>query len=687
MRRSNVYYHVPSFRFLPLFLIGLILPAISSSGSSALDGEPISWRYNLRTGDHLIYQYALERVYRGEDGESHTRARFISHLLVAGAEQDRLSIGFERTRESVELLAYKENGLDKLKDELPKFQARMAKRPVHFSEAMEFTNSGEPQAYWEVVRESPSKLLFGVHEVETLPTTLPQIGDSWNGVNVLGLRFRYATREVINEHPCARIEGGDSDNSTQLRYWWCDGSGVLEKIEFETTYSVPGGTVQETAHFQLKEKRRGEDPSTWFSDEQLRDGALRAAILSPKVGITKRDLNIVLQAPDARTQSLALTYLIQTNAPDYDPAIIRRLTDSSDPVVPRLAQRLLQGEIGAPDTSFRECQSTRRQYGHQQFGTTLRLTNDGHPYMIRVPGTYRPDHKSPLLIYLSGGGGLAIDGVNTAEESVSKTDYLVLYPHAGDYWWKSEIRSRVDSLIHQILHDFNVDTNRIYIAGFSNGGTGALDYAELWPQRFAGVVSLMGAGQCNQDVAGSLKNLQNLPLLFVHGDRDPRIPASCSRDTIESLRHQAMKTEPTFRILEKREHDVTLQTDDQLTLPFLENKSRTAFPVKFTASWQDLSFPRRYWVEVLEKGNGTAEVSAEIKLNRIEITTRSVKRMRLLLRREVFHSTGPVTVFLNRKKVFEGALNSDCRAFQESASSLNDPGLAFDQALILDVPK
>ena len=687
MRRSNVYCHVALSRFLLALVVFLNFPHFSSPGATSISGELQPWKYDLRTGDHLIYKYALERIYRGEEGESHTRTRFISHVLIAGTNQDRISVGFERTRESADLLSHKENGRDKLKDELPKFEARMAKRPTHFSEAMEFTKSGEPQAFWEVVRESPSKLLFGVHEIEALPATSPTIGDSWKSVNVLGLRFRYAAREAINGHDCERIEGEDSGNSIHLRYWWCAGSGVLEKIDFEATYSVPGGTVHETAHFALAERRRGEDPAAWLNDEKLRDGLLRAMILSPSVAIPSRDLNVSLQEPDAHTQTLALTYLIQNNKHDYDSAIVRRLRESPDVSVKLLVQRLLQVDISAGETSSAACKSAPRKYLQQQFGTTLRLMQDGHPYMMRVPGTYRPTQKTPLLIYLSGGGGLAIDGVNTAEETVSKTDYLVLYPHAGDYWWKPEIRSRVDSLIKEVLNDFNVDTDRIYLAGFSNGGTGALDYAESWPQRFAGVVSLMGAAQCNEEVAAGLKNLQILPMLLVHGDQDPRIPSSCSRDTVESLGRLNLKTAPVLRILEKREHDVTLNTDDELTLTFLENKSRTAYPTKFTASWRDLSFPRRYWIEVLEKAGGTAEVSAEIKQNRIEIATRSVKRLRLLLRRDVFDPAKPLTVFVNRKTVFEGALKPYCRIFQESTSSLNDPGLGFDQALILDVPK
>jgi phospholipase/carboxylesterase len=687
MRRTDVYYHVAFSRILLEFVVFVILFQLLSPAATAVSGERQSWKYDLHPGDHLIYQYELERTYRGEDAESHTKSRFVSHVLVAGVQQDRISVGFERTRESAELLSYKENGRDKLKDELPKFQARLAKRPIHFSEAVEFTKSGEPQTYWEVGRESPSKLLFGIHEIEGLPPTIPEIGGSWDSVNVLGLRFRYAGLETLRGHDCARIEGTDSGSSTHLRYWWCGGSGILEKIEFEATYSVPGGTIHEAANFELTGKRRDEDTQAWLQDEQLRDGFLRAIILSPWVATKDHALGSALQTSDQHTQILALTHLLQNKSHTYDPAMIQPLLESSDPIVKELSQRLVQPNNAAPERATAECKITPQKFPQQQFGTTLRLTNSGHPYMMRVPGTYQPNQKTPLLIYLSGGGGLAIDGVNTAEESVSKTDYLVLYPHAGDYWWKPDIRSRVDSVIKEVLQQFNVDTDRIYIAGFSNGGTGALDYAELWPQRFAAVVSLMGAGQCNEDIAVGLRNLQNLPMLFVHGDHDERIPASCSRDTVESLNRAAMRHAPVLRILEKREHDVTLNTDDELTLPFFENKSRTAYPTKFTARWQDLSFPRRYWVELLEKGTGTAELSAEIKQNRIDITTRSVKRLRLLLRREQLPAQGSSVVFVNRKKVFEGTLNSDCRTLQESASSLNDFGLAFDQAIILDVPK
>ena len=94
------------------------------------------------------------------------------------------------------------------------------------------------------------------------------------------------------------------------------------------------------------------------------------------------------------------------------------------------------------------------------------------PYLLRVPLTYREDRPAPLLVYLSGGAGYAIDGVNSAEDVIADTDYLVLYPQAADYWWKPEVARRFDAALNDVLRRYNVDRDRIYLTGFSNGGTG-----------------------------------------------------------------------------------------------------------------------------------------------------------------------------------------------------------------------
>jgi len=653
--------------------------------------ENAAWKYDLRPGDHLTYQYTFERAYRGDDGQSRTRAEYTSHIVVLGQHEGGISVGFQRNRASAELLAYREHGRDKLSEEIPKFRERMAKRPMHFSEAMEFNSLGEPLAYWEAARETTSKLILGLHELEALPATPPAIGDSWKGSNLLGITFKLVGRESIGDKNCARIDGADSGGAVHLRYWWCDGSGAIEKIEFDGEYSVPGGAVLETARFRLTAKKRGENINSWLKDPDVSDGALQSLLLSPWIGVKNNDLEEVLKAGDSRTRALALTYIYQTTPKDFALDKVRSLATDPNLSVKRLASRLIADEKDGGADQPPACALKEPQFPAEKIGTTVRLAKDEsgtHPYMIRVPGEYRTNKKSPLLIYLSGGGGLAIDGVNTAAGTVEETDYLVLYPQAGDYWWQPGIRSRVDRLMTQVLHEFNVDTNRIYIAGFSNGGTGALDYAELWPQRFAGVASLMGAGQCNPQVAAGLKNLKQLPILLVHGERDPRIEVGCSKDTFEGLKRLSPKDEPVLHILEKREHDITLQDDGGFTLPFLANKSRNPFPKQFSAAWEDLAFPRRYWIEILEKGSGIAEVEASIQSeNRIEIVAHGIKRLRLLLRHELLSPGLPLTVTVNKKRVFEGLLKPECGLLAESSSRIGDPLLGYEQALDFDIKK
>src|SRR4029077_708454 len=112
---------------------------------------------------------------------------------------------------------------------------------------------------------------------------------------------------------------------------------------------------------------------------------------------------------------------------------------------------------------------------------------------------------------------------------------------------------RVDAVMREVASEVNIDRERIYIAGFSNGGTGALYYATLWPQRFAAVASLMGAGQCMQEVAEGLASAANLPILFVHGDKDTVVPESAPQATYDALNKMSPRVAPELRVLKGTE--------------------------------------------------------------------------------------------------------------------------------------
>ncbi len=264
----------------------------------------------------------------------------------------------------------------------------------------------------------------------------------------------------------------------------------------------------------------------------------------------------------------------------------------------------------------------------------------------------------------------------------------MLYPQAADLWWKPEAATHFVALLQEVLQDFNVDHDRVYIAGFSNGGSGSVDYARLWPQRFAAVVSMMGAGVCMSEISDTLANVANLPVLLIHGDKDPLIDPACSQATYDALGKLSPRFPPELHMLKGRGHEITLDGDDGLTLPFIANKVRNPWPTRITARFADTTYPRQYWVELVAKKGGLATIDAQIKAdNTIELSTKNVMRLRVLLRPEMFSSNGTIKVVLNKAEVYHGDLKQDCAVLQQSAAAAEDSALGYTQALEFDVSK
>ena len=159
-----------------------------------------------------------------------------------------------------------------------------------------------------------------------------------------------------------------------------------------------------------------------------------------------------------------------------------------------------------------------------------------------------------------------------------------------------------------------------------------------------------------------------------------------TRDTVAAIRHAAQDAPVEQQILEGRGHDLFLGTDDGRTFAFVEGRRRDPFPRDVVLHTRSLDFARAHWLEVVDKDGGMAEVAGRIAGRTVVLTAKRVRRLRLLLRRELV-APGPLVVQVNGKEAWRGEAGEDCRLLQESWRASADPFLAHSFAVEVAMPR
>jgi pimeloyl-ACP methyl ester carboxylesterase len=180
-----------------------------------------------------------------------------------------------------------------------------------------------------------------------------------------------------------------------------------------------------------------------------------------------------------------------------------------------------------------------------------KLGLDKYQYLIDVPDGYEKAGKLPLILFLHGSGergedisqlrnnGLPklVQGSNTFSRLLLGNEasdppyhgFILLSPQcpAGD-WWSAQ---QLVELLDHATSNYRVDLDRIYVTGLSMGGYGAWELAAEFPERFAAIAPICGAGSA-EDAA----RLKNLPAWVFHGERDTVVPFQRSQEMVDALK-------------------------------------------------------------------------------------------------------------------------------------------------------
>jgi len=171
----------------------------------------------------------------------------------------------------------------------------------------------------------------------------------------------------------------------------------------------------------------------------------------------------------------------------------------------------------------------------------IRMCIDGalRPYFLYIPAQYDHRTKTPLLVYLHGGVSreeLVSDAAEFIKELpftelAEQHGYILLVPlgQYGATWWDSVGIDNVLQQIRNTKQEFNIDDDRVFLTGFSDGGSGSFLFAMCYPSYFAGFLPLNGHPGVGGE-AGEMQtyfvNLYNRPVHVINTTDDELYPAA-----------------------------------------------------------------------------------------------------------------------------------------------------------------
>jgi hypothetical protein len=227
--------------------------------------------------------------------------------------------------------------------------------------------------------------------------------------------------------------------------------------------------------------------------------------------------------------------------------------------------------------------------GQALLGTTTCMDGINRPYAVYVPSKYNPSQPTPLLIILHGSVSrpdIMPDPKGWAEKSAftamgEQRGYIVLYPlgQEGATWWDEVGMTNIMTLIRTAKIDFNIDDDRVYLGGFSDGASAGFLFAMTMPTDFAAFLALnghMGVGSEDGDLPTYATNLYNSPVFATTTDRDQLYPTAQMERTIALAEKAGAQID--YRRLKGEHNPNDIKSEFPAMMDYLEAHPRELFP-------------------------------------------------------------------------------------------------------------
>ncbi|PCJ53125.1 MAG: hypothetical protein COA79_23075 [Planctomycetota bacterium] len=224
----------------------------------------------------------------------------------------------------------------------------------------------------------------------------------------------------------------------------------------------------------------------------------------------------------------------------------------------------------------------------------------GQQFVTVLPKGFKADKKYPLIVDLHGS---RIRPYPWQFKDEGEEDTILVCPWArGDLSYRGLGENDILEVIRYMQKWYKIDSNRIYLTGFSMGGGGTWRLASIYPNIFAAIAPR--AGFTNHM---PLENLRNIPTINQHGHRDWAVTIDNSRWAVDRLKNWGY---PIVHIEDPRggHSQKTQYPSNKWMLQHRRNSS----PQRITLSCNIPAQGRAYWLAIrhLTNPHKRAQVNA-----------------------------------------------------------------------------
>lgn len=426
------------------------------------------------------------------------------------------------------------------------------------------------------------------------------------------------------------------------------------------------------------------------------------------------------------------TLLAQPDAPGTDKAFDDYWRAGNTTDAQKAADRLIRTGISF-ETAWARLR-IGRHYEPQRGGTRMfRLAAaDGTVIenTVEVPRDYDPATRWPVRVQLHGGVGRTppAEGENDAPRPrranrIAGESAIYVHPQgsADAAWWHFNQVDNLQTVLDRIKRKFNVDENRVYVTGVSDGGTGVYFLAMKMVTPFSAFLPLNGNMRVlatpDTRADGQLYpgNFVNRPFFIINGGQDPLYPVGAVAPHVVMMERAGAQVE--FRPQMSAGHDTSWWPTERYEFErFVRTHPRQPYPDRLTWETDRTDrYNRLHWLVVdrlapsgsdrplvdvnryarpaggpdqpmFPRGKPSGRVDVVREGNHFEASTRGVAQFTLLLSPDVLDLSRPVTVTVNGRSAYAGPVWADVVTLFKWATRDNDRTMLFGAELPVQVP-